>query len=165
MRQTIRIFDQLNRPTNWITQEVIEEYVGARIKGPHIAEIVLTRLCSNDATRYHQFMQCVAVLPELDVLEQELIEEFGEEYFIGPPLSKERFIRHLEDRLLKETNNDIAAKLSKELREARGWVIKPSEQNTKVEVLNLNGGVKFDKSNPAEAEKLYFAIAGAALSR
>lgn len=165
MRTKFFVYDPQGRDTSWITQEIIEEYAGSHIKSEAMAEITLTKICGNDKARYLQFMQIIAANPQIHELKAELKDEYGLTYFVGEAMTKEERIYFLENQMRGEKNSLSIVSLSKEIRELRGEVMKPSEQMAKIDITNVTGAIKFDKNNPAEGERLYMAIAGAALVR
>ena len=143
---------------------MIETYVGKLIKSEKAAFQAVQRFCNNDPLKVNQFMTLVPDIDALEELRNELIEEFGIEKFIGPPMTKDQHKRILEEALRNELDNNRRAAISKELRELNGWVSKPG-QAAEASVTVFNGEVKFDKNNPAEAERIYMAVAGSSLSR
>lgn len=166
MRPEIKVIDQLNRDTSWITQDLIERYVAARMQSEEYGNRVLGEYCINNPARYKLFQEIiVSKVEELHELELALIDEFGEESFYKRK-TKSQMLAHMHSRLETEPDNEIAAKLFDSICKAEGWHPKQIDgPQTVVDITNINGAVKFDKSNPAEAEKLYMAIAGAAIVR
>jgi hypothetical protein len=96
-----------------------------------------------------------------ETLKDELVDLYGLAYFLKPK-SREEHIRDLEDRMEAELDNETYAKLSKELRELRGWVVKPSDAPTvNVSVNNVANAINsIDKSNPRELQRAYMSIMG-----
>lgn len=156
MRTHIDIYDPFNRDTRWITQEVITEYVGARIRSPIAAEYCLMKWSGGDKLRIDQFNELITDRPELDVLEAELIDEYGMEFFIGKPKPKEYHIRQLELAIERTQDKKELAALYKELREMQGWTTKPTERGVGIVINNGTPGEapKIDANNPREAERI-----------
>ena len=160
MRTKIELHDPFNRDVSWITQEAIEEYAGACIHSQEAGDLCIQKWSRGDPQRAKLMREQLVGNHYVALLQDELIDEFGEERFIGKRLSKERRIAFLEQRLLQEPNNQVAALISKEIRELNGEVIKPSEKGATVNVNVVPTTVKFDRTNPRESERIVASVLG-----
>lgn len=161
MRTQINIYDAFNRDTSWITQEVIETYAGAKLRGERAADIYINSITRGDAVKIQLFMELVYNHPDLILLQDELIAEFGEETFIGKARSKEFHIRQLEERIENEKDAKALAPLIRELRELRQWTVKPFDSTGNPVSVTVNTGpssVNFNRDNPREAERIVMSI-------
>lgn len=166
MRPQITVPNRLGCDTSWITQDLIERYVAARLKSESYSERVLAGYCTDNPARYKLFFELiVSQVEELEELENSLLDEFGEEAFFTKK-TKAKLLRHMHERLEAETDNEVAVKIFDGICKAEGWYPKPdSAPQTVVDITNINGTHVFDKTKPAECEKVYMAIAGAAIVR
>lgn len=159
MRTPFYVYDPFGRDTAWITQEVIEEYVGARMRGPDAAMYCLQKWTQGDAIKINQFMELVSNNPELDRLQEELIDELGIDALIGKPKTKEYHIRQLEIAIELARTPDEKAKLYKELREYQGWTAKPAEKGLSVSVTtNHVGSEAIANKAPRDAERIVMSV-------
>jgi hypothetical protein len=161
MRTRVEIYDSFHRDVSWITQDAIEEYAGAALHSREAADLCIMKWSRGDPVKVALMREHLVGNYYVTLLQEELIEEFGEERFIGKPLSKERRVRILEQRLLSERDNDVAAKISKEIRELNGEVVKPSDKAVSLTVNAAPSNVTFDRNNPREAERIVMSVLGA----
>lgn len=161
MRTVIEMYCPFGRDVAWITQEMIEEYAGASITGKRAAEKAALDLAGNDYPRSETLRSMLDTHPLFAILKEELLDEYGLEHFVKPKSMLEH-IRDLEERMEAEPNNDTYAKLNKELRELRGWVVKPAEKTAAVTNVNVIASqqMSIDRSNPKELERYYHSIMG-----
>lgn len=161
MRTVVDVYCPFGRDIAWITQEICEEYAGASIKGKRAAEKAALDLAGNDFPRAETLRSMLDTHPDFILLKEELLDEYGIEHFIKSKSMLEH-IRDLEERMEAETDNEVYAKLSKELRELRGWVVKPTEKTPNVTNVNVltQQQVHIDRSNPKELERYYQSIMG-----
>jgi len=158
-----RIFiqDPFGRDTSWVTQQVCEEFAGACLRGKRAADEAALYLCHGDYKKADLLRIYLVGNYQFEQLKEELIATYGIETFFKPK-TREEHIRDLEDRMEEEKDNEVYAKLAKELREFRGWVPKPSDQSAvTVNVNNVaNAMNSIDKSNPKELQRAYLSIMG-----
>lgn len=132
MRTQIYIVDYFSRDVSWISQEFIEDYAGALLRGGRHAEYCIEKWTRGDKLKIQMFMELAATHPDIQSIQDELIDEFGIDYFVGKPKSKEYHIRQLEIEIQNARSSDDKAKLYKELREYNGWTIKAVEKSVTV---------------------------------
>jgi|SRR5665213_1046099 len=162
MRTQLTFYDPFHRDTSWITQEVVEDYAGALLHGNDTAELCIQKWSRNDPQKMLLLReQLVGNRRAVEQLQTELIDEYGEEYFIGKPMTKAQRVRELERRLLIEPDNKKAAELSKEIRELNGETVKPAEKGISVTVNTTPTKVVFDRANPRESERIVMSVLGA----
>lgn len=165
MRAQLEVWCPYGRDVSWITQEVIEDFAGACIMGGAAPENCARKWSGGDPVRAIMLPELLLPMPEFRRLKDDLIAEFGEEYFLGAMQSKFYHIRQLEMSLESETDNDLKAKLYKVLLELRGWVTKPSdmrpnEVNNTLNVLLASGNKQIDNYDSKQLENLYFSQLG-----
>lgn len=165
MRTQVNIFCPFHRDISWITQEVIEEYAGAVISGGEAPQHCINKWSGGDPIRGNMLPELLNTNPDFLSLQDELIEEFGVERFVGKPREKVYHIRQLEMAIVAAKTASDRAALYKELREYQGWSSKPSEKVADITINNNNGPVVFDNTNPAENERVVMSIFAAANAR
>jgi hypothetical protein len=153
MRTQVRLYCPFHRDLSWLTQELIEDYAGAQIRGGMAPYYCVSKWTGDDKVRAMIMPEMLDTHPEFEQLKEELIDEFGIEHFIGKPKPKEYHIRQLEIAIELCKTDDDRAKLYKELREYRGWTNKPAEKAVEVTINNNNAQISFDKNNPSEVER------------
>jgi hypothetical protein len=157
----VYVSDPFGRDVSWITQEVCEQFAGACLTSRRAADQCAEFLCQGDYDKAAKLRLYLIGNASFIALQQELVSTYGLEHFIKPK-SKEEHIRDLEDRMETETNNETYAKLSKELRELRGWVLKPADAAPmQININNVANAMSVvDKSNPRELQRAYQSIMG-----
>jgi hypothetical protein len=157
----VYISDPFNRDVTWITDQMVEEFAGACLRGRRAADDVALYLCQGNYAKADLLRTYLVGNYHFEQLKQELIDTFGLETFIKPK-TREEHIRELEDRMENEKDNEVYTKLAKELREFRGWVVKPSDgPPVTVNVNNVaNAMTSINKSNPRELQRAYASIIG-----
>lgn len=160
MRTQVNLFDPFHRDISWITQEVIEEYAGAKIRGGTAPEYCIGKWSQGNPLRVALMPEFLDCNPDFAQLQDDLVEEFGIEHFIGKPKSREYHIRQLENAIEGAKLPTDKAKLYAELREYQGWTTKPAEKAVEVNINNTNHQINFDKSNLAECERMVMSFLG-----
>jgi hypothetical protein len=157
----VYVSDPFGRDVSWLTQQICEEYAGACLKGRRAADQCALYLCQGNYAKAELLRLYLVGNSFFETLKDELVDLYGLAYFLKPK-SREEHIRDLEDRMEAELDNETYAKLSKELRELRGWVVKPSDAPTvNVSVNNVANAINsIDKSNPRELQRAYMSIMG-----
>ena len=150
-----------NQDIRWIDQAVCESYAGGVLKGKRTAEVVALSLGGGDYARADLLKKILDTHPNFIQLQKDLIDEYGIEYFIKPKTHLEH-VRDIEERM-EMTNDPLAyAKLSKELRELRGWTDKspmlPNEFNDNRSVTTNNFNININ--DPVEVSRMYRSIMG-----
>jgi hypothetical protein len=163
MRTQVEIYCPFGRDVSWITQEIVEAYAGACLRGRKIAEREALALAGDDFPRAHTLQSLMDTNPEFLALKDELLDTYGIEAFIRPKHILEH-VRDLEARMDDCNDDETYAKLMKELRELRGWTVKPAENkviiNNNNSVDNRQQSLTIDKHNPNEVARLYNSILG-----
>ena len=137
----------------------MEDYAGARIRGAKAADLCVAKWAQGDVGKVTQFYEVAADHPDLTLLEEELLDEFGLEHFIGKIKPKDYHIRHLEIAILNCYDLDTKAKLYKELREYQGWTSKPAEKGVSATVtIGATPTAMLDPNNPRETERIVMSI-------
>lgn len=160
MRTQVRLFCPFHRDLSWLTQEVIEDYAGAKIRGGEAPYYCITKWTGEDKLKAMMLPEMLDTNPDFERLQEELIDEFGIEHFIGKTKPKEYHIRQLEIAIELAKSDDDRAKLYKELREYRGWTNKPAEKAVEVNITNNNAQMSFDRNNLAEVERAVMSFFG-----
>lgn len=164
MRTAVYIFDPFHRDISWITQEVIEEFVASRIRGMDAANRCILKWCKADINKADLMREMMNdAEPDLKLLEAELIDEFGEQHFIGPPLSKARRRYILEQTLQRETDSKKVTEISKEIRELNGETVKPADKMPDAATVGISidkAIINFDRNNPRECERVVMSVLG-----
>lgn len=155
----IYLKDPFNRDISWIDQEVCETFAGAVLRGRRVADETALALAGNNHEKAALLREHLIGNAQFERLKQELIDTFGIEEFIKPK-SRAEHIRDLEDRMEAESDNEVYAKLAKELRELRGWVQKPNDAPVQlgIQVNTNNQSVAINTSNPREAQRIYASL-------
>jgi hypothetical protein len=163
MRTQIDIYCPFGRDVSWITQEICEAYAGASLRGRKVADREAMALSGDDLPRAHMLMSLLDSHPDFLKLKDELIDEYGYEAFIRPKHMLEH-IRDLEARMDDCQDDEVYAKLMKELRELRGWTVKPAENrviiNNNNQNLQQNASLSIDTHNPVEVTRVYHSLLG-----
>lgn len=160
MRTQVRLFCPFHRDLSWLTQEVIEDYAGAKIRGGEAPYYCVTKWTGEDKLKAMMLPEMLDTNPDFERLQEELIDEFGIEHFIGKVKPKEYHIRQIEMAIELAKTDDDRAKLYKELREYRGWTNKPAEKAIEVNVTNNTAQMNFDRNNVAEVERAVMSFFG-----
>lgn len=161
MRTQVYLYDPFHRDIEWITQEVIEDYAGSMLRGLRAGELCIQKWARADATKMKMMAELLNGHPDISILQDELIDEFGEERFIGKARSREFHIKELEARIEYETDGRIAAALIQQLRELRGWTLKPAEAGSIVNIQNNVGAqpkIVIDPNDAREAERVVMSV-------
>ena len=161
MRTQVYLFDPFHRDISWITQEVIEDYAGALLRGLRAAELCIQKWARGDATKMKLMSEVLDGHPDITILQDELIDEFGEERFIGKARSREYHIKELEERIAIEADGRVVAALVQQLRELRGWTVKPAEPGSVVNIQNNVGAqpkITLDPNDSKEAERIVMSV-------
>ncbi len=162
MLTQVEIYCPFNRDVSWITQEICEAYAAACLRGNKVAEREALALSGDSYPRMALLKSMLDTHPDFIRLKEELIDNYGIDYFVKSKTQLEH-IRDLEERMESETDNEVYAKLSKELRELRGWITKPTEKtqtvNTNI-LLSASTNVSIDRHNPREVARYYQSIMG-----
>lgn len=159
MRTQVRIYYPFNVDISWITQEVVEDYAGAKISGGEAPAYCIAKWSNGDSTRDNLLPQILDTNPDFIALQDELVDEFGIERFVGKPKPREYHVRRLEIAIDNARLPADKAKLYAELREYQGWSTKPTERVGGPVINNPTGGTFiFDNSNPIEAERVVMSI-------
>lgn len=163
MRKQIFIRDAFNRDTSWITQEVIEEFAGAKLRGDVAAARCAAKWTNSDQLKINLFFEMMdEAQDDIRLLQDELVDEFGIEYFIGKAKTREQHIRECEIAIENSRDAKDKAALYKELRELRGWTLKPAEAAPAVTVNNniLSSDVRLERGDLRNAERIVMSVFG-----
>jgi hypothetical protein len=140
---------------SWITQEMLEGYIFAWIKGDRFAKAYIAKYAQGDPGRIQKFIDVTVDDSDFDDLKEqiwaelELPETGSIEYHIW------QIERQLADPLLPKTE---LAKLYKVLGEYRGWITKPGEGKVQVNVGAAATVENMSVSNPVDAERMYASV-------
>lgn len=163
MRHEIFFRDVFNRDTSWITQEALEEYAAATIRGLANGEIIIRKWAQADAIKMNLFAEMlVEIDADIQILKEDLISEFGIDHFLGVAKTREQHCRELELAIDKTVDAKDKAALYKELREFRGWSLKPADNqvNVSVSVSNNNDRITVPRGDAREAERIVMSVFG-----
>lgn len=158
MRTQVRLYCPFHRDLSWMTQEVIEDYAGAKVAGGEAPSYCILKWTQDQPTRASMFPELLDNNPDFMTLQEELIDEFGIERFIGKPRDKIFHIRQLEQAIEKAKTASDKAALYKELREYQGWSSKPLEKLPEVTINNPSGPVVFENGKAIENERIVMSI-------
>lgn len=154
--------DYFGRDFSWLTQEICETYAGILLRDdPDYAQDAAFKLVGSNQKRYDDMLSVLHdENPNFVELTAQLVEEFGLDHF-QPQMTRAQHIYHLERRMRNEKDNRVYAALAKELREMRGWVVKPTETNNiNMSNHNVAPDTNIDRSNPRELERLLQSLMG-----
>lgn len=165
MRTQVKLYCPFHRDLSWMTQEVIEEYAGAKIAGGAAPDYCILKWTQDQPTRATMFQELLDTNPDFMSLQDELIDEFGIERFTGKPRDKVYHIRQIEIAISNAKTASDRAALYKELREYQGWSSKPAEKMPDITINNNTSPVLFSNADPIENERVVMSIFAVANAR
>jgi len=160
MRVQVQPYCPFGRDTSWITQDVVEAYIYAWIKGHRFAEYCIAKYAQGDPIRMRTFREVVFDDPDFEDLKEQIWAEME----LPTPGSIEYHIWNIERQLEDPTLPPAElSKLYKVLGEYRGWLTKPGEKAASIQLINNvgtgeNGTANIASMNANEAERLYYSL-------
>jgi hypothetical protein len=159
MRVQVRPYDQFGRDVSWITQEVIEGYIFALIKGERFAKSYVFKHTQGDPLRLRTFEEVLLDDPDFDDLKDQIWDEQG----LPEKGSIEYHIWQIERALESpDLPPQELSKLYKILGEYRGWITKPGEGSTQTVNINTVGidgkPANLRTMNDKDAELIYMSL-------
>lgn len=159
MLTRLHLYDPIGRDTSWITDELIVEYAASSLRSELSAQLCIDKWTRGDAAKAGMFAELIIGRPELEEIKDQLLDQYGEEAFVGKPRSLTFHIRQLEIRMEACRDPDSYAKLAKQLADMRGWNVKPVERAaTPINNITVNNGPVLDASNPREAARIVMSV-------
>jgi hypothetical protein len=154
-RIQVRPFHEFGADVSWITQDIIEGYIYAQIKGERFAQAYVAKYAQGDPGRMKVFTEVLLDDPDFDDLRWQIWAEME----LPTPGSIEYHIWKIE-RTLEDPKTPVEehAKLYKILGEYRGWITKPGEGKTQtVNINNVGSAVDYRSLSAKDAELLYLS--------